>query len=320
MDKIPNVSSQPSPHDEPITLLQPSVIFPFLFVSLVWGATWLVIRDQLGNGDASVPASWSVTYRFAVATMGMFMLAIAMRLPLKISPKIFAVALVMGFFQFFANFNFVYRAEIYITSGLVAVCFALLMIPNSIMATIWLNERINRNFIIGSAIAVIGVGLLFVQEYRASGLPLGTILLGTGFAFMGVISASIANIVQALERAKSVPLVTLLAWSMLCGAVLDGFYAFIFYGPPTIESRPTYLIGVGYLAIIGSVATFPLYFGLVRKIGASRAAYTSVVVPIVAMILSTIFEGYLWSPMAVSGAILACIGLVIAMQARKPRR
>lgn len=319
-----NMKSAPQNRDsspnEPATLLQVSVILPFLFVSLVWGATWLVIRDQLGNGENGVPASWSVTYRFGVATIGMFMLAMVMRLPLKISPKTFMVAAIIGGFQFFANFNFVYRAEIYITSGLVAVCFALLMIPNSIMATIWLNEKINRNFIIGSAIAVIGVGLLFVQEYRESGLPLGTILLGTGFAFMGVISASIANIVQAIDQAKSVPLVTLLAWSMLCGAIMDGLYALIFYGPPVIESRPTYLIGVGYLAIIGSVATFPLYFGLVRKIGASRAAYTSVVVPIVAMILSTIFEGYQWSPLAASGAILACIGLVIAMQARRPKR
>lgn len=310
-EKPPAASS-----DDTVLLLQPSVIFPFLFVSLVWGATWLVIRDQLGE----VPASWSVTYRFAVATLGMFLLAIIMRLPLKISPKIIGLSFFIGALQFFANFNFVYRAELYITSGLVAVCFALLMIPNSIMATIWLNEKINRYFIIGSAIACVGVALLFIQEYRASGLPAGTILLGVGLAFMGVISASIANILQALERAKSVPLVTLLAWSMLWGTLLDALFALTLYGPPSFESRPTYFGGIIYLAIIGSVATFPLYFGLVRKIGASRAAYTSVFVPIVAMILSTIFEGYQWSLLASSGAILACIGLVVAMQARKPKR
>ena len=137
---------------------------------------------------------------------------------------------------------------------------------------------------------------------------------------MGVISASIANILQALERAKSVPLITLLAWSMLWGTVLDALFALSLYGLPSFESRPTYFGGIVYLAIIGSVATFPLYFGLVRKIGAARAAYTSVFVPIVAMILSTIFEGYQWSLLAGSGALLACIGLVIAMQARSPKR
>jgi len=306
----------PSSSDNDVLLLQPSVIFPFLFVSLIWGATWLVIRDQLSE----VPASWSVTYRFAVATIGMFILAIMMRLPLKISLKLMALSFFIGALQFFANFNFVYRAEYYITSGLVAVCFALLMIPNSIMATIWLNERINRYFIIGSSIACVGVALLFLQEYRESGLPAATILLGVGFAFMGVLSASIANILQALERAKSVPLITLLAWSMLWGTLLDALFALSLYGPPSFENRPTYLGGIAYLAIIGSVATFPLYFGLVRKIGASRAAYTSVCVPIVAMILSTFFEGYQWSLLSGAGAILACIGLVIAMQARKPKR
>ncbi len=309
--KLPPPSS-----DNHVRLLQPTVIFPFLFVSFIWGATWLVIRDQLGE----VPASWSVTYRFAVATIGMFILAIMMRLPLKVSGKVMLLSFFIGSLQFFANFNFVYRAEYYITSGLVAVCFALLMIPNAIMATIWLNEKINRYFIIGSAIACIGVALLFLQEYRASGLPAATILLGVGLAFMGVISASIANILQALERAKSVPLITLLAWSMLWGTVLDALFALSLYGLPSFESRPTYFGGIVYLAIIGSVATFPLYFGLVRKIGAARAAYTSVFVPIVAMILSTIFEGYQWSLLAGSGALLACIGLVIAMQARSPKR
>jgi len=298
------------------TLWKPNIIVPFLFISIVWGATWLVIRDQLG----SVPASWSVTYRFAVATLAMFLLAIILRLPLKITLKLHSLAFVIGFLQFFANFNFVYRAELFITSGLVAVCFALLMIPNAIMATIWLNEKINRNFIIGSAIACVGVSLLFIQEYRESGLPLGTILLGMGFAFMGVISASIANIVQAIDTAKSVHLITLLAWSMLWGTVLDALYALIFYGPPVVEDRSTYFIGIGYLAVIGTVSTFPLYFGLVRKIGAARAAYTSVVVPIVAMILSTIFEDYRWSLLAASGALLAFLGLLIAMQARSPKR
>ena len=302
--------------DDRVRLLQPSVIFPFLFVSLIWGATWLVIRDQLGE----VPASWSVTYRFAIATASMFILAVMMRLPLRVSGKVMLLSVFIGALQFFANFNFVYRAEYYITSGLVAVCFALLMIPNAIMATLWLNEKINRYFIIGSAIACTGVALLFLQEYRASGLPAAAILLGVGFAFMGVISASIANILQALERAKSVPLVSLLAWSMLWGTLLDALFALSLYGLPSFESRPTYFGGIVYLALIGSVATFPLYFGLVRKIGAARAAYTSVFVPIVAMILSTIFEGYQWSFLAGSGAILACIGLVIAMQARSPKR
>ncbi len=307
---------QPSPSNNSRPLLQPSIILPFLFVSLVWGATWLVIRDQLGE----VPASWSVTYRFAVATIGMFTLALIMRLPLKINKSMMGLAFVLGLFQFFANFNFVYRAEYYITSGLVAVCFALLMIPNAIMGSLLLSEKINRNFIIGSAIACSGVALLFVQEYRSSGLPLNTILLGTGFALLGVMAASIANIIQALERAKSIPLITLLAWAMLWGTLLDGLYAYMVYGPPTLEYRPTYLGGIIYLAFIGSVATFPLYFGLVRKIGAARAAYTGVVVPIVAMILSTLFEDYQWSLIAGSGAILACIGLVIAMQARSPKR
>jgi drug/metabolite transporter (DMT)-like permease len=84
--------------------------------------------------------------------------------------------------------------------------------------------------------------------------------------------------------------------------------------------RPAYLGGVLYLSIIGTVVTFPLYFRLIRDIGPGKAAYTGVVIPVVAMLLSTIFEGYAWSTLALVGSALAMLGLVVAMQAPKPDR
>ena len=91
-------------------------------------------------------------------------------------------------------------------------------------------------------------------------------------------------------------------------------------GPPQLPLDARYLGGVAYLAIVGSVVTFPLYFQLVRELGAGRAAYNGVVVPIVAMGLSTLFEGYRWSLLAGTGAVLALAGLVVAMRARSPSR
>jgi drug/metabolite transporter (DMT)-like permease len=293
--------------------LTPRIILPFLAVSLVWGSTWLVIRDQLGI----VPAPWSVSYRFAVAAIGMFILSAVMRQPLALGKSGFKWAAVLGLMQFTFNFNFVYVAEHYITSGLVAVLFALLIVPNALLAHWWLGVKSTRAFWLGSAIATAGIGLLILQEYRANPVGGTAILMGTGFTLCAVACASVSNVIQANDAMKRHPVVPLLAWAMLFGAMFDAAYAWTLHGAPVIEMRASYLGGVLYLGIVGTVLTFPLYFNLIRNIGPGKAAYTSVLIPVVAMILSTLFEGYRWSTLAGAGAALAITGLIVAMKARK---
>lgn len=306
-----------SRHDpEPVTepgLLTPRVLIPFLFVSLIWGSTWFVIRDQL----SVVPSSWSVTYRFSVAAIGMFILALIMRQPLRIDREFLGWAAFLGLVQFSLNFNFVYLAEHHITSGLVAVIFALLIIPNAILGKLWLGRTIGRPFIIGSAIATAGVGLLMLREYRVAPVGGTEVLIGLSFTIAAVCFASISNVLQVTPRIARFPTVTILAWSMLCGAIINAAIAFVVAGPPVIDPRPVYLGGVLYLGIVGTVLTFPFYFRLIRDIGPGKAAYTGVLIPVIAMLISTAFEGYEWSLLAFSGAALAMIGLVVAMQTRK---
>jgi drug/metabolite transporter (DMT)-like permease len=292
--------------------LKPRIFIPFLLVSLIWGSTWFVIRDQLGT----VPASWSVTYRFAVAGIGMFILAKIMRLSLRLDRQGVVWMVVLGALQFALNFNLVYQAEHHITSGLVAVIFALLIVPNALLGKLWLGRDIGRPFIIGSIIACAGVGLLMLQEYRAAPVGPAAVLLGIGLTVAGVMSASVSNVLQVLPRVARFPTVTILAWSMLFGTLLNAFWALATSGPPVLDPRPAYLMGVLYLSIIGSVVTFPLYFGLIRDIGPGKAAYTSVLIPVIAMLLSTLFEGYQWSVLAGCGAALATLGMVIAMRGR----
>jgi drug/metabolite transporter (DMT)-like permease len=294
-------------------LLAPRVLVPFLIVSLIWGSTWFVIRGQLGT----VPAGWSVTYRFAVAAIGMFLLSAVMRQPLKIDRQMMLWTMLLGLLQFSLNFNFVYAAEDHITSGLVAVVFALLIIPNAILAKWWLGRNIGSAFIVGSAIASIGVVCLMTQEYRAAPVGGEEVLIGLGLTLCGVVSASISNVLQVVPKVARFPTVTILSWSMLWGTIANATLAFALYGPPTIDPRPEYLGGVLYLGIIGSVVTFPLYFDLIRRIGPGKAAYTGVLIPVIAMMLSTIFEGYSWSLLAVAGAVLAITGLLVAMQKNK---
>ncbi|MVZ97942.1 EamA family transporter [Sphingorhabdus sp. IMCC26285] len=294
-------------------LLAPRVLIPFLVVSLIWGSTWFVIRDQL----SVVPSSWSVTYRFTVAAIGMFLLALIMRQPLRIDREFLGWSMFLGLIQFSLNFNFVYLAEHHITSGLVAVIFALLIIPNALLGKWWLGRPIGTAFIIGSAIATTGVGLLMLREYRVAPVGGMDVLIGLSLTLAAVVSASISNVLQVIPRIARFPTVTILAWSMLWGSVCNALIALFFFGPPVFDPRPAYFGGVLYLGIVGTVLTFPLYFRLIRDIGPGKAAYTGVLIPLIAMLLSTAFEGYRWSLLAIAGAGLAMIGLVVAMQTRK---
>ena len=295
--------------------IQARVLIPFTVVTLIWGSTWLVIRDQI----AVVPPSWSVAYRFLIAAVVMFGWALIQKIPLRLGREGMAIALLIGILQFVLNFNFVYRAEAYVTSGLVAVVFALLIVPNAVFARIFLKQDISRRFLAGSAVAMTGVALLFAHELEtASGGP-RAVMLGIGITLLGVLSASTANVLQAVERVRRLPIISLMAWSMLIGGLINVGIALALDGPPVIETRPAYIAGLLYLGVIGSAVTFSLYFGLIRVIGPARAAYTSVLIPVIAMALSTIFEGYRWSPLAGAGAALVIFGLVIALQARRSR-
>ena len=290
----------------------PKVLVPFLLITLIWSSTWIVIKDQLG----AVPPAWSVTYRFVVAAAAMFAWAAMSGASLRMGRRGHFLAALFGIPQFCLNFNFVYAAEHHVTSGLVATVFALLMVPNSALAWLFLKQKATWGFVAGSAIACVGVSLLFVQEMRASPTSAEEVLLGIGLTVLGVLSASSANILQASRGLSAWPLATLLAWGMVYGILANALFAWTVAGPPVIEARPTYWLGLVYLGLFASALAFPLYFAVMRAVGPGKAAYSSVLVPILAMVFSTLFEGYRWSTLAVAGGLIALAGLVIALRSR----
>ncbi len=288
------------------------VILPFLLVTLIWSSTWIVIRDQLG----AVPPSWSVCYRFLLGAGGMALFAMIRRVPLRLPPAGIAFAGALGVAQFVLNFNFVYRAEHYLTSGVVATVYALLLIPNSILAWIAFRQPVSRAFILGSLVAIAGIMLLLLREYRAAPVSAEAVLVGIALSIAGLVSASSANVMQGMQIARRLPMAAVLTWGMLIGSAVDAAYAWATVGPPVIEWRAGYLFGIAWLGIAGSVVTFPLYFQLIQRVGPGRAAYSSVLIPVIAMLISTVFEDYRWSTLSVAGAVLAVAGMVIALRAK----
>ena len=290
-----------------------SIIIPFIIFTGVWGSTWIVIRDQIGT----VPPQWSVAYRFAIAAVAMALVARWKGQSLRLDRGGLFAALVLGITQFSINFNSVYIAERFITSGVVATVFAILLIPNGLLAWAFLGQKPNARFFWAGLVAVAGVALLFVHELRSSPLANRDIAIGLGFTIAGLLGASAANVYQAGKEARRHSLLALLTWSMAIGALIDTCLSFAVPGPPVFEHRFGYWVCVLYLALFGSVLCFALYFPVVRKIGPGKAAYSSVMVPIIAMSLSTLFEAYRWSPLAIAGAVLSLGGMLLALAGRR---
>ena len=292
-----------------------SIALPCAIFTIIWGGTWIIIRDQIGT----VPAQWSITYRFLIAAVAMAGLAKWRGERLWLPRRGIVIAGALGFFQFVINFNAVYMAEQHITSGLVATVFALLLIPNSLLGWAFLGQRLTRRFLWSSAVAVCGIALLFVHKLQAHPGQTDAILLGIGMTLIGMMGASVANVFQARDEVRRYPLFTIIAWAMALGALMDGLIAFVFTGPPVFETRFGYWFGLLYLALFASALAFSLYLPVIRKIGPGKAAYSSALVPIIAMGFSTWLEDYRWTPLTVSGALLAIGGMIAALSRSRSR-
>ncbi|MEI6486414.1 MAG: EamA family transporter [Sphingomonadales bacterium] len=288
----------------------PLAWFAFIVCTAIWGSTWFVIRTQLG----AVPPSWSVTWRFTLGAAVMFALCLFKGKSLRLTARQHGFALLVAVSQFVLNFNLVYRSEQYLASGLVSLTFAFLLVANTGLSALFLGTRVSARFMVGSAIGLAGVALLFAPDLaKPGGVHMG---LGLALAFGGVLSASIANVLQATPAGRAMPLEPGLAWAMAWGALIDGGVAWIASGPPVISTAPAYLAGLAYLGIAASAVAFSLYYILIRAVGAGQAAWNGVVVPVVAMALSTLLENYQWSLTAVAGLALALLGLGIALKAK----
>jgi drug/metabolite transporter (DMT)-like permease len=291
----------------------PKILLPFLLITLIWSSTWIVIKGQLGI----VPPIWSVSYRFLISAASMFAIARIAGIGVGLDRRGHGLALMLGILQFVLNYNLVYAAELYVTSGLVAVVFALLIVPNAALARALFGSKVGARFMIGSAVALAGVALLFVQEVRAAGPAPRAVLIGLGFTLGSVIAASCGNVMQLMEGVKSRSIAAMLGWAMLYGGLVDAALAWALYGPPVFEPRLDYWLELFYLSVVASALAFWLYYRIIRAIGPANAAYSSVMIPIVAMTISTVAEGYRWSAIAVAGGLLAVAGLIIALGSRR---
>ncbi len=283
----------------------------FLLPSFIWGTTWLVIKFQLGLVAPEVSVAW----RFGLAALLLLAWSQLRGVRLRFGLRDHAAFALQGLLQFNLNYVLVYLAEQHLTSGLVAVLFVLMVIWNLAGARLFFGARAGGAVLAGATLGILGVGLMFLPEVRAAGGQEG-LGLGVALALGGTLSASAANLYAQRLYRRGIEVVPSTAWSMLYGALSVSAWCLATGIPFTFDARPAYLISLVYLAVFGSVVAFVSYLTLLSRIGAGRAGYTAAVIPVLAMLTSTLFEGYRWTGAALLGMGLVLAGNLLVMRAK----
>jgi len=281
----------------------------FMAIAGIWGCTWIIIRDQI----AQVPGPWSVAWRFVLAAAALGAYVRVTRQPRALGMRGHLLAGGLGVAQFTLNFNLVYAAEARVASGLVAVVFALIFVPNALLAWAFLGHRPTARFLAGSAVGTVGVGLMFHDQLALSRSG----LVGLAMAVAAVLSASVANVAQAGPFARRLPFLALLAAALAYGAVLDVMTAWTVAGPPVFSFTPSYIAGLAFMGLGATVIAFLFYYPLIRQIGPGKAAYVNMVTPVIAMVLTSWFEAFRWTLWSAGGAALTGAGVAFALVGRR---
>lgn len=271
-----------------------------------------MITFQIGDVDPM----YSVAYRFAIAGILMLIISRLWGLKLDFTRKEHGFILLQGLLLFGFNYWCMYSSELYITSGLVGLLFSLLVFMNIINARVFLKTPIELKVIAGGFLGLIGTGLIFQQDlaqFSFSDKKIWGLLLAIG----GTIIASFGNITSARNQKAGIPVISSNAFGMTYGALAMFLIALISGKEITFETNISYVSSLIYLAIFGSVIAFGAYLTLVGNIGAGKAAYVAVVAPVIALVISTVFEDYQWSTESLSGAVLILAGNVVALRSKK---
>ncbi|GHF40350.1 DMT family transporter [Streptomyces morookaense] len=274
----------------------------------IWGSTWLAIKGQLGD----VHPTLSVFYRFALAAAIMLVYARARGLPLAYPARMHARFALMGALMFSSNFVLFYFAEQHLATGLVSVVFAMSLLVNICFARIFFRRRVPAVVLVGGALGLAGIVTVFWPALTAfdpsSGDGLGILL-----ACAGTLVFCLGNVVSGKVQAAGVPVVQSTGWAMLYGAVLIAPFAAIFGHGTLYEPTWKYTGCLAYLAVIGSVVGFGTYLTLLGRIGGERAAYATVLFPVVSLLLSTAFEDFTWTTQDVLGVACILLGNAVAL-------
>ncbi len=292
-----------------MTQFRGSQVLLFIVPALIWGSTWYVIKFQLGHVDPL----WSVSYRFFFAGLMLLAYALVRKINLKFTLIEHGRMALQGVLLFGVNYWLVYEAEEELTSALVAIAFSTIIFFNIFFGTLFLRRRTDKKVFLGAGLGLLGTVALFYNDLTGvqyESLPLFSVIV----CVLSVVFASLGNITSAANQAKGIPVVQANGFGMIYGAVGMALIAVCSGIYPTFDLQTDYIISLLYLAIFGSITAFGAYLTLIGQIGPDRAAYVLITIPVTALVISILLEGYELNFWSVGGVALILIGNLIVLK------
>jgi len=287
--------------------------FLYAITVLIWGSTWIVINYQLGD----VAPEASIIYRFALASLVLFILCKIKKLPLKFSKQQHMQLFVFGLTLFSCNYFFLYNAQQHINSALACIAFSTLLFFNVINARIWFKTKITKQVYIGGLLGLLGMVTLFWPQVSSTTLGKET-LFGLALCLIGTLFASTGNMLSIKNQQLKLPLLSANAWAMAYGASFMTIMLLAQGKSFSFSFTFSYISSLLYLAVFGSVIAFGCYLTLLNRIGAHQASYANIIFPAVAVIISTFVEDFSWSIHTVLGLAFILAGnLVVLIKPKK---
>ena len=283
-------------------------IFLYCITVLIWGSTWLAINFQRGN----VPLEISVFYRFALASLILLGWCVLTKRSLRFAKKDHLFLLGQGFFLFGINYLLCYCASNYIPSGLNALSFSMVLVGNIISSAIIYKVPIRLPVALGALTGIAGIFAIFWPALMALDLSSAHVL-GMTLSLMGGCFASIGNMISVRNQKHNLPVTETNAVAMGYGSLFTLGYALASGFPLVLDLSWTYITSFLYLTIFGTIVAFGCYLTLLGRIGGGKAAYALILTPIVALVISTVYEGFEWTPNVILGVGLIVGGNVLIL-------
>lgn len=286
-----------------------SLYFAAVFI---WGSTWYAIKFQLG----AVPPELSVAYRFALAALILFVWCLARGLPMRFNRQQHFWMGLQGLNLFCLNYLIFYWATAELTSGLIAVIFSTIVLMNIVNSALFFRKSIDASMVAGAITGLLGIILVFWPEVANLQQNSGA-FKGLMLSLLGTFIASLGNMISARNQREHLPVIQGNAFGMAYGALILFLFAAIQGASFVYDNSLPYNLSLLYLALFGSVLAFGSYLTLLGRIGPEKAAYATVLFPLVALGISTFFEGYEWSVIAAGGVALVVAGNILIIMPKR---
>lgn len=273
-----------------------------------WSTSWYPLSLQVKGIAPEVSLVW----RFLLAAALMAVFTMARGVGLRFSWRDHLSFMGMGITLFSSNFCLFYYASLFTASGLLAVMFSMASLVNVLMVAA-LTKTAPPKLQLGAAlIGILGVAVIFFPEIQVA----GTAWIAAALCTIGTLFFCTGNMISAATQRRGIPVLASTSWGMVYGACFMAFIALLRGHEFTIDMSVSYVGSLLWLVVVSSVITFGCYLSLIGSIGASRAAYATVVFPVFALAISTVLEGYGWSLMSVGGLALVVAGNLMMIRSR----